>query len=67
MSEITIAVDGMSCTGCENRLETNVAEIDGVDRVNADHENRKATIGGDAIDGDSVRATIEELGFEVQE
>lgn len=56
----------MSCTGCESSVEDAVGDIDGVTRVEADHE--AGTVEVDADEGVSeadVAAAVENAGYEV--
>ncbi len=66
MEEIIIKVEGMMCTGCENRIQNAVSEIKGVESVKADHEKGIVEIKGTA-DIKEVKEAIEDIGFEVKE
>ncbi len=55
----------MSCTGCEERV-TNAAErVEGLRRVDADHETGTVEITADEGTEDAVRASIHEAGYDV--
>lgn len=59
-----LTVEGMSCGGCENAVETALENIGGVTAAEADREHERATV--DAEDGVSVEAlvtAIEDAGF----
>ena len=66
MKRKTIAVSGMSCNGCEQNVENALKTVEGVTRVEADHE-------GDAVDvvvdentaDDDLTAAIRDAGFDV--
>ncbi len=66
MIEKNIKVSGMSCTGCENRIQNSLKTIPGVIEVNADHvtENVSITSAMD-ISEDVIISKIEDIGFKV--
>lgn len=66
MQRQTISITGMSCTGCEQRVETALQNLDGVSQVDADHEANtvELVMAGDASDGD-VRRALEATGYDV--
>ena len=66
MQETIIKVEGMMCTGCENRIQNAVSEIKGVESVKADHEKGIVEVKGTA-DIKEVKEAIEDIGFEVKE
>jgi copper chaperone len=55
----------MSCTGCEENVTNAVARLDGVHRVDPDHETGTAEITADAGTEDAVRRAIHEAGYDV--
>ena len=68
MKEVVIKVEGMMCSGCENRVQNALKEIEGVDTVVANHEEGtvKVTFASD-VDVTVLNETIEDLGFDVEE
>ena len=68
MKEVIIKVEGMMCSGCENRVQNALKEIEGVDTVVANHEEGtvKVTLASD-VDVTVLNETIEDLGFDVEE
>jgi len=58
-----LTVTGMSCTGCEQNVESAVSELDGVTGVEADHESDRVVIDGSVSDADA-RAAVEEAGYD---
>lgn len=66
MKEICLKVEGMMCSGCENRVQNALKSIEGVENVVADHTVKlvKVTL-QDNIDENTIKECIEELGFEV--
>ena len=63
----TLVVQGMTCTGCERRIERAVARIPGVSMVKANYSRGTAQIAFDpgATNADALRAAIEALGYVV--
>ena len=66
MEETIIKVEGMMCTGCENRIQNAVSEIKGVESVKADHEKGIVEVKGTS-DIKEIKEAIEDIGFEVKE
>ncbi|ADB61074.1 copper-binding protein, putative [Haloterrigena turkmenica DSM 5511] len=52
----------MSCDGCERNVESAVTNLEGVSRVEADHEG---DAGEDDVTEDDLHAAIREAGYEV--
>jgi copper chaperone CopZ len=65
--EITLEVEGMTCTGCEGLIQRRVAEIPGVESVKADHLSHEAVIVYDksVTDVQDLKKAIEEAGYKV--
>lgn len=68
MKEIILKVKGMSCSGCEKRIENALQELKGVNLVKANYikEEVKITLKED-IKISTLKQIIEELDFEVIE
>ena len=49
MKEINLKVEGMMCTGCENRIQNAVKNMNGIKSVKADHTT--GTVKIEAEDG----------------
>lgn len=66
MKRETLSVTGMSCTGCEQNVENALKNIDGVTRVEADHEGDtvEIVVEDDTADDDLYTA-IEQAGYDV--
>jgi copper chaperone CopZ len=66
MKKIELKVDGMMCTGCENRIQNAVKNIEGVTEVKANHTDKtvKITVSTEVSD-DEIKNVIEDLGFDV--
>lgn len=68
MKEICLKIEGMMCSGCENRVKNALKNIEGVENVLADHTNKivKITLQKN-IEENILKERIEELGFEIIE
>lgn len=66
MKRKTISVTGMACTGCEQNVESAVQNLDGVSRVEADHEaDTVDVVLEDRVSDDDVNVAIERAGYDV--
>ena len=66
MERKTLSVAGMSCGGCEQNVTNALTNLDGVNRVEADHEDDSVeVVADDSVSDDDVRAAIEQAGYEV--
>ena len=66
MGRETLSVSSMSCTGCEQNVETALQNLDGVTRVEADHEaDTVEIVTEDSVADDDIRAAIEDAGYDV--
>ncbi|HYN31353.1 MAG TPA: cation transporter, partial [Ilumatobacteraceae bacterium] len=60
-----IAVEGMTCAACANRIQRTLTKLDGVSDVRVNFANGRATVMHDAtVEDDQLRAAIERLGYE---
>ena len=66
MKEVVLKVEGMHCTGCENRIQNAVSLIEGVTKVQADHTNGEVKVTMDKEVLDQVKAKIQDLDFQVK-
>ncbi len=66
-TELVLRVEGMTCGGCENSVQTALGEIAGIDQVEADHAQDRVTVAFDPqrVQDGIIRSRIEELGFHV--
>ncbi len=60
-----LTVEGMSCEGCEQSVESALEEMDAVDSARADNESDQVRIDGNP-DADAVAQTIEDAGYTVR-
>ena len=66
MSTATYTVVGMTCGHCVNAVTEEVAQVPGVTAVDVDLASGGLTVTSDSvIDDGSVRAAVEEAGYEV--
>ncbi len=67
--EITLSVEGMTCTGCEALIERRVKELPGVESVEADHKEKTTKVVFDQTltSIPEVSGTIEDAGYKVKE
>lgn len=66
MARQVYSVTGMACDGCEEAVETEIGDLDGITNVQADHESDAVEVESDgSIDDGAVRTAIEAAGYEV--
>ncbi len=67
MEEVQLRVSGMSCTGCEQRIEKALGRVEGVLRSAADHRAGQVRVvfAPARTSEQSVRACIERAGYGV--
>ena len=59
---VTLAVDGMTCTGCENTIQEAVNKVAGVTAIKASHLDSTAV-----VTFDSTQTTIQAIGDAITE
>lgn len=66
MKEIELKIEGMTCEGCEKRIQNVLMDIDGVENAKASHidKNVKITLNKD-VDINILKEAIEDLDFKV--
>ena len=66
--EFVIKVEGMMCEGCENRVQNVLSQIDGVEKVIANHKEGIVTVkANNEVDKNIIKEKIEDVGYEVKE
>lgn len=66
MERKTISVTGMSCNGCEQNVESALQKLDGVTRVEGDHEaDTVEVVVDDDVTDDDIHTVIEQAGYDV--
>ena len=69
-NKIEIRISGMSCTGCENRVENVLKNIENVESVNANYNTGIVEIGTNDIKNlniDVIKETLEDLDYDILE
>ena len=69
-NKIEIRISGMSCTGCENRVENVLKNIENVESVNANYNTGIVEIGTNDIKNlniDVIKETLEDLSYDILE
>lgn len=69
-NKIEIRISGMSCTGCENRVENVLKNIENVESVNANYNTGIVEIGTNDIKNlniDVIKETLKDLGYDILE
>ena len=69
-NKIEIRISGMSCTGCENRVENVLKNIENVESVNANYTTGIVEIETNDIknlDIDVIKEALEDLGYDILE
>lgn len=67
MKEIIIKVDGMVCSGCENRVQNALKTIEGIENVIASYKKGTVIITlKNEVDESIIEEKIEDLGFEIK-
>lgn len=65
MSEVlTYTVPGMHCGHCKQAVTDEVSAVAGVESVEVDLDSKRVTVAGSDLDDASLRAAIDEAGYE---
>ena len=68
MKEIKLKINGMMCTGCENRVKSALSLIEGVEKVDADHNTGIVTVTSkEDLDISKIKEKIIDIGYEIEE
>ena len=68
MNETTIKIAGMSCSGCGNRVQNALKNIEGIEEVEADHTTGMVKVASKSdVSEDAIKEKLTNLGFEVEE
>ena len=67
MSDLTLQVEGMTCTGCEQRLGVALRRLDGVREASANHQTGEVRVRFDAdvTEEAAVKERVVVAGYEV--
>jgi len=67
MKTVTLAVTGMMCAHCENRVNEALSKVAGVAQAKADAKANQVTCEFDEtrVNVDTIKETIEDVGYDV--
>ena len=66
MTTTTYTVKGMTCGHCVAAVTEEVSKVTGVTSVDIDLDSGRVTVAStDAIDGEAIRAAVDEAGYEL--
>jgi copper chaperone CopZ len=67
MARIEVSINGMTCTGCEQIIKSNVEKLDGIKSVEAAYKLNKAIVEFDSeiVDTTKIRTAITRSGYKV--
>jgi copper chaperone CopZ len=60
----TYSVPGITCDHCQRAIEAELAEVEGLTRVEVDVVQKEVLVEGEASD-EAIRSAIDEAGYEV--
>ncbi|NOZ56106.1 MAG: heavy-metal-associated domain-containing protein [Calditrichaeota bacterium] len=64
--KIVLQVEGMTCTGCEAKVERALQKIEGVQSVDADYKTGKVVVQVKGkVDKEALRKAVDKTGFKV--
>ena len=66
MTELRFSVPGMTCDHCVAAVESEVANVPGVEHVSADLASKAVVVTGDGFDREAIWAAVEEAGYEAE-
>ena len=62
---ITYTVPGMSCGHCESAVKSKVSAVEGVENVDVDLDTKLVTVTGTNLADESLRAAIDDAGYDI--
>jgi copper chaperone CopZ len=63
-AKLTYVVPGMSCENCRNAVSQELSAVEGVTTVGVDLDTKLVMATGDDLDDATLRAAIEDAGYE---
>lgn len=64
MTTVTFSIPGISCNHCVHTIKTEVGEMPGVSSVDANPENKQATVSfDDPATEDGIRALLTQINY----
>jgi copper ion binding protein len=67
MDQLTLRVPAMTCDHCVAAVEAELGRVPGVEHVAVDLATKAVVVTGAGLDPASIRAAVEEAGYEVDE
>ena len=69
MKEVKFSISGMHCTGCSNRLEKVLNNIEGVTSAQVNFDEKSAIVNFDEgkVTIEKIKENIEDAGFTAEE
>ena len=68
MKEMKLKIEGMMCTGCENRVQNALKTIEGVEEVKANHQDGTVRVkANDNVELSAIKEKVEDIDYEVKE
>ena len=64
-NQLEYTVAGMTCAHCVAAVTEEVGQVAGVQEVAVELDGGRLVVAGDSVDDDSIRAAVEEAGYEV--
>lgn len=65
MGRRTLRVTGMSCSGCEETVESALGDLEGVTRVEADRESESVdVVADDDVSDEALTDAVRDAGYE---
>jgi copper chaperone len=66
MQTLALTVTGMSCEHCATAIREEIGQLPGVTEIDVDIQGGTVTVSGEPLPAaDSLRAAVEEAGYEV--
>lgn len=67
LKSVEVSIAGMTCTGCEQTIQTNVMKVEGIRSVKADFKEGRAIVQYDPglADTSKIRTAITQKGYSV--
>ncbi len=62
-----LKIEGMRCGNCTSSVTKALEAIEGISNVKVDLDNKEAQFDNSGVDKDTLKNTIEALGFDVVE
>lgn len=65
MTTYVLTVNGMHCTHCSGSVQKALSAVAGVTKAAVDLESKKATVEGEGVNPEALKAAVTDAGFEV--